>query len=167
MSQQRFCFGCTPVHSQSAEIQPFYGRHRFATPPPICHFRSECFRSIGFLPSWVFCISRACIFAFLLNLATEFQQFSCFRQLKSPSFPQYFSTNAMFHHLFVAGPLLHCTMNKLDFRHQLRHRDMDWDDPVVIEKREALKQAYLQLQPHHPSLPPTLKDFQVFCGKIT
>ena len=39
----RFCFGCTPVHSQSAELQPFYGRLRFATLPPICHFR--CFWS--------------------------------------------------------------------------------------------------------------------------
>ena len=27
----RFCFDCTPFHSQSAEIQPFYGHHRFAT----------------------------------------------------------------------------------------------------------------------------------------
>ena len=39
---------------------------------------------------------------------------------------------------------------------------MDWDDPALIEKREALKQAYLQLQPYHPTLPSTLKDFQVF-----
>ena len=39
----RFCFGCTPVHSQSAELQPFYGRLLFATSPPICHFR--CFWS--------------------------------------------------------------------------------------------------------------------------
>ena len=27
----RFSFGCTPVHSLSAELQPFYGRHPFAT----------------------------------------------------------------------------------------------------------------------------------------
>ena len=40
--------------------------------------------------------------------------------------------------------------------------NMDWDDPALIEKREALKQAYLQLQPYHPTLPSTLKDFHVF-----
>lgn len=43
---------------------------------------------------------------------------------------------------------------------------MDWDDPALIERRDALKQAYSHLQPYHPSLPPTLKDFQVFLGKI-
>ena len=76
MSQlERFCFGCTPFHSQSAEIQPFYGHHRFATSPPICHFTSECFRSCGFLASWVFWISRSAVSHFLLELATEFQQF--------------------------------------------------------------------------------------------
>jgi len=28
---KRFCFGFTPIHSLSAEIQPFYVRRRFAT----------------------------------------------------------------------------------------------------------------------------------------
>ena len=42
---------------------------------------------------------------------------------------------------------------------------MDGDDLVLIEKRDALKQAYSQLQSYHPSLPSTLKEFQVFCSK--
>ena len=44
---------------------------------------------------------------------------------------------------------------------------MDGADPALIEMREATKQAYLQLLEHHPLLPPTLKDFQVFLGKIS
>ena len=35
---KRFCFGFTPIHSLSAEIQPFYSRPRNATSPPKCHF---------------------------------------------------------------------------------------------------------------------------------
>ena len=45
--------------------------------------------------------------------------------------------------------------------------DMDCDDdPTLVGRREALKVAYSRLQPCHPTLPPTLKDFQVFCVNI-
>ena len=125
--------------------------------PPICHFTTHLPLHFWVLQiMWISCILG------ILDFSLSSFTFSAWIGNRVSAIS---SCNC--HKSMILAPMQHFIINwwrdQLYFQNPLPTPIMDGDDLVLIEKRDALKQAYSQLQSYHPSLPSTLKDFQVFC----